>query len=102
VTTHRPWRSQELRRFKRFGYPDLLRCEAHEQFVVLNRLKPVDGTFVVGRVQFLNRRTIGGRRGYRRMNMRLLKGMMVLVAARFVYMKKWCFDESRQQRTRQP
>ena len=100
MTAHRRWRAQELRLLHWFGYPDLLRREVHEQFGVLNCLKPVDGALVIGRVRGSNCRAVNRGQSCGRMNMNLLECVVVFVAAKLVNMKKGGFDESQHQGTR--
>lgn len=100
MTAHWRRRAQELRLRHWFGYSDLLGREVHEQFGVLNRLKPVDGALVIGRVRSSNGRTVNRRQCCGRMNMNLLGCVVAFAAVKLVNVKKGGFDESKHQGTR--
>ena len=102
MISHSRRRRQALTFSHRISDLDRFGCEVKHHFRVLNGLKPIHRAFVLGRVQILNYWTINGGRCHWRVNVHLLERMVVFVAARLVNMKKWGFDESRQQRTRHP
>ena len=69
---HSRRRPQALTFSQRIGDLDRFWCKVQKQFRVLNGLKPIDGAFVLCRVQILNCRTFNRGRCYRRMNVHLL------------------------------